>query len=225
MKPRLICLIVIVMNLMLVQFVKAQIKQGSVMFGTTVSFHSSRSEAPYEFTNKNIFYSIGPTLGKVVRQNLILGIDLPYGHRRIDEFINGVMNYTKVNTVGLGVNASQYQHLGKSGIYLFLCSRLGVDYSRTKNTRLTGGYDLNGNTFTIGLGISPGVSYAVNKKFHVEAGLSQLFWIGYSNSRFKYDGPDQLVSKSSKLNTSVGLGNSILWSVGVKFFFPPSIKS
>ncbi|MFT3701695.1 MAG: hypothetical protein QM802_04970 [Agriterribacter sp.] len=225
MKTRIIYLIIIVLNLTLAQFAQSQIKQGTVMLGSTVSFHSSRSNGPYDFTNKNVFYSIDPSLGRVVRQNLILGIDLLYSNRRIDEIINGIINYTKVNTFGLGATASPYQNLGKSGIYLFLYNRLGFDYSRTKNTRLTGGYDLNGNTFTFGLGVSPGVSYAVNKKFHVEAGLSQLFWIGYSNSQFKYDGPDQLVSKSSKFNANIGLGNSILWSVGFKFFFPPSLKS
>ena len=71
--------------------------------------------------------------------------------------------------------------------------------------------------FDIRAGINPGIAYAITPKFHIETGLNNLLFAGYSNSKSTNEQPTYS-SKSSGFNAGIGLGNSTTWTVGAKFF-------
>lgn len=198
--------------------VNAQISKGSNMVGGSIYYNSQKYEQGANNavqTTKTSGFGIIPAYGIAVRENLVVGADLNYSNS-INEItsISGNANKTKNNSFGVGAFVRPYKNLGTSGFYLFLQGRLGVDI--TKQDQNTGsGYTNKG--FNIGAGINPGIAYAVTRKMHIETGLNNLFYAGYSNTKSTSNQPNYS-NKNSGFSAGIGLGNSTTWTVGVKFF-------
>lgn len=194
----------------------AQIKAGTNVMGGSIYYNSQKTElnnANVGQVTKNSSFGIVPSYGKAIRENLVVGADLSYTNT-VQENTNGNNNSTKTknNSFGAGVFVRPYKNLGTSGFYLFLQGRLAADFSKEKL-----GSNNNENTgFNIGVGINPGIAYAITPKMHIETGLNNLFYTGYSSNK---SASDQISYsyKTSGFNASIGLGNSTQWTVGVKF--------
>ena len=200
------------------QSVNAQIQKGNNMIGGSINYSSQKSDQNYpgnsqSSENKNL--GIIPSYGKAVKTNLIVGADLSYKNIISKNINNGIISKSKTNSFGAGIFTRHYRNLGSSGFYLFLQSRLGVGISKSVYPANTSS---KSNGFNIGLGLNPGIAYAITPKVHIETGLNNLLYAGYSN--LKSSGTDPFYSsKSSGFGASVGLGNSTQFTVGVKFFF------
>lgn len=189
----------------------AQINKGTSMVGGSIYYNQQKTEQNNNVVNqftKRSELGIVPSYGFAVKDNLIVGADISYTNTTYENGTNNNSNKTKNNGFGIGVFARPYRNLGSSGFYLYAQGRLGAGFSKESSSDLKG--------FDIGLGINPGVAYAVTPKMHIETGLNNLFYAGYSSSKTT-NGANTY--KSSGFNANIGLGSSTQWTVGVKFLF------
>lgn len=198
----------------------AQISKGSNMVGGSIYYSNQKNDQTATNSTQTTKYSnfgITPAYGKAVRNNLVIGADINYGNN-VNETVNsGNSSKIEGNSFGVGVFARPYKNLGTSGFYLFLQGRLGVDITKQEQGSISSSYTNKG--FNIGAGINPGIAYAITSKMHIETGLNNLFYAGYSSSKSTNTQPPDYSYKSNGFSAGIGLGNSTTWTVGVKFFF------
>jgi len=121
--------------------------------------------------------TIAPVFGKVIKENLVLGIDAGISFYNTNQNDAGIKQ--KQDSYTSGIFLRQYKSIGK-GFYLFLQSRLGYRFEKYDYT--TAGLSTNNyKRHTIGLTATPGISYAVGKRLHLETGLGNLFYLTYSH--------------------------------------------
>lgn len=210
----IVCLLI---TFIATQSVKAQIQKGTNMIGGNIGYNTQKNEQNYSGNSQsteNKSLGITPSYGKAVKTNLVVGADLTYQNITSKNKNNGNTNETKSNGFGVGVFTRHYKNLGSSGFYLFLQSRLGVDVSKSTNNT-----PYKSKSFNIGAGLNPGIAYAITPKMHIETGLNNLFYAGYSKSSSTNEQDPSTSSKISGFNAGIGLGSSTEWTVGVKFFF------
>ena len=191
-------------SMLAINSASAQIAKGSVMLGGNVGFNTSKNEAFGTTVRKENSFYISPAVGVAIKENLFVGGDLAY---RSNTQENNGAGKTTNNGFGIGAFVRQYKNLGKSGFYLFGQGRLGADITHVKSGSTT-----TNNGFAIGLGLTPGISYAVNSKLHLETSLANLFSVGYNSSKNK--GAD---IKSNSFSADVNLGSLQQWNVGIRF--------
>src|SRR5690349_3813289 len=99
----------------------AQISKGSLFLGGNLFFSTQKNEDA-KFTNTA--FSVNPAIGKAIRENLILGIDLTYLNQQTKS--NDSTRSTE-QYAGAGFFARKYASIGK-GFYLFGQARVGGYY-------------------------------------------------------------------------------------------------
>lgn len=200
------------------QSVNAQIKQGANMIGGSIGFSSQKTSQSYignEQTTKYKSISIIPSYAKAIKTNFLVGGDLGYSNSVTETNNSNSLSKTKSNGFGLGVFSRHYKNLGSSGFYLFLQNRVGVDVYKSESPIS----ETKTNGFNIGLGLTPGIAYAINQNVHMETALNNLFAVTYYHNSSKNELSQPASTKSSGFGASIGLGNATQFTVGVKFLF------
>ncbi|MDR3716245.1 MAG: outer membrane beta-barrel protein [Puia sp.] len=160
---------------------QAQINPGAILIGGSVSFNDESTNQANGLATKSTAFSINPYFGKAIRQNLIVGFDLLYDHSHSG---NNVPDLTG-NDYGLGVFVRKYKYLGNR-FYLFGQTRLGGTYGKTssKSADNLGNIDeADTKSYSVSLGFMPGISYAISRKWQVEATLPNLAYIEYTHGK------------------------------------------
>ena len=154
----------------------AQIKKGSLFLGGNLGGSTQTSKSNGATTNKQNGLTVSPVIGKAVSDNLIFGVDVSFGIFKSDN--TGINQNQKQQNYGAGFFLRKYKPLGKSGFLLFLQGDMGYGYS---NFETNGQQPYFNRTKRHSVGISgyPGISYAVNKKLHIETGFNNLVGINY----------------------------------------------
>lgn len=202
--------------LCLSSFLNAQIKQGTSMAGGSVSFSSQKTEASSGAPQKNSSFSISPVFGKAIRDNLILGASLNFSNTSYKANHNATSSID--NTYGGGIFLRPYKPLGNSGFYLYLDSRIGADLVNGENK--SNGIIINKSKgFDVALTLNPGISFAVTPGMQIETGIGNLFNAAYSSRKRTTGQTSQLDNKTSGFSAGIGLGSTLQWTVGVKFFW------
>lgn len=192
--------------LLFASITKAQITKGSTFIGGQISGYTNKSENGSS-TQKQSSIFVSPALGTAIKQNLIAGIDLTYGHSK-NEYP------TKSNTYGGGFFLRKYAPIANR-FYFFLQGRAGYSCYKSESTSGSSRYSNVSNN--VGLGLYPGVSFALTKILHIEAGLNNLALINYSHGISKQTGyPDQK-SNGFSFNTSAS-GTDL--SFALRFIIP-----
>ena len=192
-------------------FANAQITKGSLLVGGTLQHATEKVEevrSPDETRNR--YLTISPAVGFAVKENLIFGIDLRYGVSKRE--INSVENYNYKN-YGAGVFLTRYIPLARN-FYFFAEGRAGV--SSLKEVQVYQMPYPTRKVLSVNIALHPGVSYVINRKFQVEAGLSNFAFIEYNSSKF-YSSTNETHSKSFNIGTN--LSNSNPLSLGFHFLF------
>jgi hypothetical protein len=154
----------------------AQIAKGSVWLGGSVglsSYKRSSDNNPYHESRANW---ISPGIGKAIKENTILGLSLNYRYERTENYYN----YLKRSAYSYGISPFIRQYIPVAGrLYIFGQGNAQMNLIRNKLIFS----DLNtGNEkgWNAGIFVTPGISYAVHKKWHIEAGFNNLFGVGYN---------------------------------------------
>ena len=148
-------------SLILIGFLsQAQISKGTILLGGDFDFATSSNKmttdgvpvTPATIT-KNTGFSVYPSIGKAIKDNLVVGVDLGVGYN--SEKANP--NY-KENDYSIGVFMRNYKYLG-SRFYFFIESRLGftyIDYTQDDSTYNP--FHEDSKSYGINVGLSPGGS-------------------------------------------------------------------
>lgn len=205
------CLLLSIAAIVLASFANAQITKGSLFIGGQISGYTNKNGTGSSSQTQSSFY-VSPSVGTAIRQNLVLGVDLLYGHSKNE---NGLNPDTKGNAFGGGVFLRKYVPIVNK-FYFFLQGRAG--YSHEKSKGGSGSFTFSSESNNFNLGLYPGVSYALTKALHIEAGFNNLALLSYSHATSKQTGfPTQ--NSSSNLSFSTGVSGTNL-SFALRFIIP-----
>jgi Outer membrane protein beta-barrel domain len=157
----------------------AQITKGTLLLGGGIGVGTSNSKTDNSnFETKNNYFSINPVVGFTVKENVIVGGDVLYSFSKN----SNQPDYSQKNTnLGAGVFVRKYIPITNK-FYFFGQGRLGAGYFESK---IQNGIDFSSKVKGWGtdIGIVPGISVAVNKKFHLEAGLNSVANISFQHGK------------------------------------------
>jgi len=191
--------------LLITSFGIAQIQKGSILLGGGINVSTSKIK-DVNIDSKSNYISITPAAGIAIKNNMIVGVGIIYGHSK--NYFTSTPTQSESNTYGGEVFLRKYLTLGKS-FYLF--GQTGFYYhSNNYNYTYTTGTVSKQNDWSTGINIYPGISYAVTKKFHLELSLAQLVNLEYSKSKItgatnrEASGVNFGVNASSLSNFNIG---------------------
>lgn len=187
---------------------QAQIRKGATWLGGQAGYsHTSEEAGPSSSKNTQSNFSISPAVGKAVKDNLIVGISASYAHGKSK---SGAAVMSKYNSYGGGVFVRKYiPVIDRLYIYgdasaFFSTSRTNQEYSTTDRIK----------TLNVGIGITPGLSYAVTNNLQIETGVSSLFSTMYEKRTQKQGGSE---AKYDSFHTGVFLDNKSQLYIGFRF--------
>jgi hypothetical protein len=182
----------------------AQINKGSILLGGNLGFSTQNNE---EFKSKSTNLWIDLSAGRAIKQNLVAGFDLTYNNNQTksNDSTKTIQQFS-----GAGVFVRKYAPMGK-GFYLFGHGRAGAAYRTTKQE--LNNYD-EGKGYNINLGVYPGISYEVNKKFHLEASLPGFLSINYGKDKYTRENGSEY--KHSAFSFSTSISNAVAISIGLR---------
>jgi hypothetical protein len=198
----------------------AQINKGTVLLGGNIYLGNNKFEGStptsYEKT-KATNIGIFPSVGVAIKPNTILGISLRYSQWKYTS-----VQYSgdhKNKNYGTEVFLRRYLTLGK-GFYLF--AQPGVYFYRAiQDTRYYSSSEEINKSWNTGINLYPGISYAVNKRFHLEAGLGNIANLSYSENKKKskqLSNGQTSTSKGSEFSVSSSLSSNSPINIGFRFF-------
>ena len=200
----------------------SQINKGSVLLGGNISFGFGTTEnvtntIPNTSTNyKNHGFLVSPSVGIAIKENTILGIGLSYGNSQNGNEQSPQSQNT--SSVGGNIYVRKYLLLGKN-FYLF--GQANTYYNYTKQDNKTANGDMNNYKVSrIGFNFYPGLSYAVNRKLHLDAGINNLLDLGYSINKYEnvYSGNQSTIT-SKGFSFDANANVAAPFTIGIRFLF------
>ncbi len=191
----------------------AQISRGSVLLGGDLSFGSQKGNTTStnlnDYSSSNFIFA--PSIGKAIKDNLVLGGMLTYGHQQNSNDQGGGNNSKSTgDTYGLGVFLRKYFPLGK-GFSFFTEAQL-AGYMIENKTDGT----LTGKTENLTFAFSPGVAYGISRRVQLELGLPEFFSATYSHNKSLNAGIDYNIVNSFSMGTDLAASFQSL-DIGIKF--------
>ncbi|SEN65944.1 outer membrane beta-barrel protein [Niastella yeongjuensis] len=219
MKQKLLLSLVFVCAFMVTT--RAQISKGAVWVGGSIGYSKGKSGVDSPIFKSNNF-NINPAIGMVVKDNLVVGISLLYNHGKSE--YNGQTTSEKTNTYGGGFFVRQYIPV-VTRLYIF--GEADAYFNSLKRNSIYGSVTngvskLTNKIWTAGLSVTPGVSFAVTKKFHLETSFNNLLGIAYNKSESKTELPagstsEPTINKSNEFTAGVSTGGRVEFNVGCRF--------
>jgi hypothetical protein len=209
--------------------VHAQVKSGDIILGGNLSYSNQGTTVPQApgvvspsaLTKQNNLI-INPSIGKAVRDNLVVGLDLSYGHSDFSYNASGNPAQTSsANSFTAGVFVRRYKPLG-NGFYLFGQAELSGGYSHSSSFNpQTAESSSTENGYGVTLQLYPGIAYALNRRWQIETGLPNFFSIDYTHQKttasYTNGVPDQ-TSTYHNFSLASALTGTNEFTVGVRYF-------
>lgn len=206
----------IVSLIILAPFSNAQILKGSTLLGGSLGFNTSKTK---NISDKQTNFSFSPVLGIAISDNTILGGSLRYAIHKI--------NGSKLSSnYGAGIFVRKYKPLGH-GFYLFGESNLRFDYGTNKEY-----YSINQNmeeyknrNYMVGIGLNPGLSYALSKRLHLELVFTDIVSVNYYWGKREGLGNATFYNRKSNgfsLNSNISLNGINSLGIGIRFLLNKS---
>ncbi|MDO3694454.1 hypothetical protein QVZ41_06295 [Wenyingzhuangia sp. chi5] len=174
--------------------------KGNFTIGGSINTYDSDNETEDGDTSESKGYSINPTIGYFIKDNLLIGINGRYIKVKNTRLSNQVESTNESDNYRVGVFAEKYYKIYKS---FFLSLSSEFNYSNNDNEGV--------KSRNYNLSIAPNISCVINKHISIKVGFNNI--LGYSYRT--YD-TEFISGNSSALTTS--LGDSDL-SVGFRYFF------
>ena len=203
MKCKILLLSVIVLTSV---SVKAQILKGSTYIGGNFSVSASNDEG--ENRKSNSFY-ISPSIGKAIKENLIVGVALNYGNLFTE--YEAPSRETRLTNYGAGFFVRKYLNLG-SKFYIFGQGSLGANFGENKYST---GQGTDTKFYSVNLNFYPGIAFEINRTFQLEAGLNDLFTVSYQRGKY-YPDNTSAKNKFSSFYASSALASNNWLSIGLR---------
>jgi len=220
MKQKIVLSLVFVCAFMITT--QAQVSKGAVWVGGSIGYNESKTKIDTPITKvSNV--TINPGIGIVVKDNLVVGISLLYRQTKTNNYNSH--GDEKDDTYGIGLFVRRYIPV-ISRLYVF--GEAGVNYNSFKS-HSTQTYYPNTITKTTskgwlgGVNVTPGISFAVTKKFHLETSLSNLLGVAYSNNKQTVEPPANstakpVITKSDSFTAGLFTDGKAQFNIGCRFF-------
>lgn len=203
----------------------AQISKGSILLGGGLNVSKIKSEnstPPSPETNQTNF-TVNPAIGIAIKENLVFGALLSYGNSENTYGSPSQAQENDYSSYGGGFFLRKYLVLGK-GFYAFGQGDLSYSHQKqTNNYSYPNSPNFSNTTekgWNIGLNLSPGISYAINKKFHLEAGFSNLFGFNLSKSKINsVSNSSQYSQEKNGFGFNSSASNLSGYNIGFRFLF------
>jgi hypothetical protein len=183
-------------------FVHAQIKKGSTFLGGDIGGSTQKTQTGNQEAFRQWGISLSPVYGKAIKDNLILGGDLTFAYSEYDN----IGSEQRINVYGGGVFLRKYKSLGNSGFFIFLQGRTGYRYLQSKIEAGSVVTDRVKN-HSVNLSMYPGLSYALNRKLHLESGFNNLISLNYYTEKRITTGTPDILNRNSGFSISSSLNN------------------
>jgi hypothetical protein len=192
---------------------QAQITKGSALLGGSVGISRNSEETnSVESQTRNTYFS--PTVGVAIKDNWVVGITTSFS--RYESRPSSITYNHKMKYSSGGLFVRRYSSLGKS---FYLYGDGAIRYNTHSNNQISGtDYETNYSSKGVGIYITPGLAYAVNKRLHLEASLNNLLSLSYSKNKttnFTLSGHTTTEGKSFDFGTN--FSNTIPLSIGFRF--------
>ncbi|MBO9199203.1 MULTISPECIES: autotransporter outer membrane beta-barrel domain-containing protein [Niastella] len=199
---------------------KAQISKDAVWVGGSIGYNQTKSGTDTPYTKSNSFH-ISPAIGLVVKDNLVVGISLTYGHGKIKN--NGSELENKFNDYGAGIFVRKYIPI-VNRLYIF--GEASANYENIKSES-TSAFGQNSRTKVVtkssigSLEVIPGISFAVTKKFLLETSLNNLLGVAYTKTEIKNTtspgNTKPIITKANQFTAGISSGGKVEFNVGFRF--------
>jgi hypothetical protein len=204
MKQRIVLSLVFVCAFMVTT--RAQISKGAVWVGGTIGY--SQSKMDYKDTGvkdqKTSSLNVSPSIGLVVKDNLVVGISLIYNQSKQEN--NGTVMESNTKSYGGNIFVRQYIPV-ISRLYLFGEASAGYVSTKGDGTQedyVNGSYvkvKTSSKGWSTGLNVTPGLAFAITKKFQIETSLNSLFNVGYGKMKYSADKPNSSYYQNQTTDT------------------------
>lgn len=211
---------------------QAQIKKGSLLFGGSAGYGAYKEETaysqPYSYQAKTKFrnYSVSPSIGKAVKDNLILGLDITFEEQKEKLLsVNSggigipVMGRTEFRSYakGGGIFARQYWGIA-TNLYVFAQARLGFAVTRQEFDPASGNRSSYLKGWNANASLYPGLSYAISRKVHFESTFFNLLTLQYKKQKNETDPESGSSNPYTRKGFSVSssFDNATAFTLGVR---------
>lgn len=197
----------------------AQMDKGTVLLGGFLFLSSNK----VEYTNpvgttetKGNHFNFTPAIGVAIKSNMFLGLQTGYNH---SIYKPESSNYKQEETdYRAELFLRRYFTLGK-GFSLFAQPGIYYNTSKQENNKINS--ETIANSKSVGISLYPGISYAISKRFHLEAGIGNIVDMYYSSSDSETTGMPNggpITEKQNAYSFSSSLSSSSPISIGFRFF-------
>lgn len=202
---------------------QAQITKGSILLGGNIGLSKGKTEGINTSNSRSQMLSFNPTVGLAVKDNWVVGIHAGFSDFEAEPTISFSSDRDE-EYYSAGVFLRRYKALGKN---FYLYGNGSINYNKVNRTYRSGNYSDNyiQNYFGskgVTLSVSPGITYTINKRFHLELSLVDLLTAGYSKTQeqnLSYS--NGIVISNSTHGKSFDFGtnfsNTIPLSIGFRF--------
>jgi hypothetical protein len=198
---------------------QAQINKGAILLGGNLYYNelSQSSNPANQPPSKSTNLTFSPSFGKAIKDDLVLGFDITYGHSTTSQ--PQVYSQTS-DAAGADFFIRKYKLLG-NGFYLFGQAGIGGNFSHNSanDPGTPTSVTTSGNGYNISLQIFPGIAYAINRNWQVELALPNFFGVNYNHDKGTTSTtgqPDQS-STNSTFNAVSSLTGTNEFSVGLRY--------
>jgi len=176
----------------------AQVKKGDVLLGGSIGF-SKQDVSPAQSGSDATSFSFFPSIGKAVRDDLVVGLNLGYVHSKSK--YGSPASITTQDNFSLGAYIRRYKNLG-AGFALFAEGDLSLTYGLGKSYYEGGIKPPADKAYSIGAGFYPGIAYFLSRRVQIETGFQDLVNVRYAHTN-SGGAPDDYKSNGVSLNANL----------------------
>jgi hypothetical protein len=197
----------------------AQIKKGGTWLGGSIGYSEQKSDYDGSTSDtKSRTVVISPAIGKVVKDNLVVGISLSYYNSKTENNSSSTIDQ-KGKSYGGGVFVRQYVPIinrlyifgqGNANFFSTRINETQLDYYGTRTKYKTNGWNSS-------LGITPGVAVSLTKNLLMETGFNNLLYVSYGKNKRSLDSPSAPKTTNSAFSAGVSLENQSSLYLGFRW--------
>jgi hypothetical protein len=198
----------------------AQIKKGGIWLGGSIGYSEQKTDYDGSTSDtKSRTFVISPAIGKVVKDNLVVGVSLSYYNSKTENNSSSSTIDQKGKSYGGGVFVRQYVPV-INRLYIFGQGNANYSSIRINETQrdyygIPTKYKSKG--WSSGLGITPGVAVSITKNLLIESGFNNLFYVSYSKNKTSLDSPSAPKTTTSNFSAGVSLENQSAFYLGFRW--------
>jgi len=185
-----------------------------VFLGGSFSINNTSNSATNSGTTtdegETFSFGLAPSVGYYMNEKLAIGASISYNYANDTHYNNNSKTRDKVEDKQSMFSITpfvRYHVLELGNLSVLGQAGLGLGFRSDKTTQGSVTTD-NGSSFTLGLGVSPGVSYKFTDNIAIEAFLGSL---AFANTSTKEPNGNKTSSTNFGLNFSTGLGLGFIY--------------